>query len=52
LTCAKMVINAGLVRVVYAGNYPDENARAFLSQAGVALIRYDSLLASASAREA
>ena len=52
LTCAKMIINAGLVRVVYAGNYPDENARAFLSQAGVALIRFDSLVASASASAA
>lgn len=49
LTCAKMIINAGLLRVVYAGDYPDENARAFLSQAGVALIRYDSLMAPASA---
>ncbi len=44
-----MIINAGLLRVVYAGDYPDENARAFLSQAGVALIRYDSLMAPASA---
>lgn len=48
LTCAKMIINAGLLRVVYAGAYPDEHARAFLSQAGVALIRYDSLIPPAS----
>ncbi|MCC7355840.1 MAG: cytidine/deoxycytidylate deaminase family protein [Anaerolineae bacterium] len=37
LTCAKMIINAGLMRVVYAGNYPDENAVAFLKEADVAL---------------
>jgi len=37
LTCAKMIINAGLVRVVYAGAYPDENAVAFLREANVAL---------------
>jgi dCMP deaminase len=37
LTCAKMIINSGIVRVVYAGNYPDENSRAFLAQAGVEL---------------
>jgi len=37
LTCAKMIINAGLVRVVYAGHYPDEQAVAFLSEAGVTL---------------
>ncbi len=45
LTCAKMIINAGLVRVVYAGTYPDANARAFLSQAGVALVHVDITLA-------
>ena len=37
LTCAKMIINAGIKRVVYAGNYPDENSRRFLQEAGVAL---------------
>ena len=26
LTCAKMIINAGLVRVIYAGDYPDANS--------------------------
>ncbi|MCS7221771.1 MAG: cytidine/deoxycytidylate deaminase family protein [Anaerolineae bacterium] len=40
LTCAKMIINAGIVRVVYAGDYPDENSRAFLAEAGVELIRF------------
>lgn len=38
LTCAKMLINAGVKRVVYAGNYPDENSRRFLEEAGVALV--------------
>lgn len=37
LTCAKMIINAGIKRVVYAGHYPDENSVAFLEAAGVAL---------------
>ena len=37
LTCAKMIINAGIKRVVYAGHYPDENAVAFLRDAGVEL---------------
>ncbi len=40
LTCAKMIINAGIRRVVYAGDYPDELARAFLEEAGVELCRY------------
>ena len=40
LTCAKMIINAGIRRVVYAGVYPDENAVAFLHEAGVELVAY------------
>lgn len=41
LTCAKTIINAGIVRVVYAGEYPDDMAQEFLSQAGVVLERYE-----------
>ncbi len=38
-TCAKMIINAGLKRVIYAGEYPDELARNFLAEAGVEVVR-------------
>ena len=38
------VINAGIVRVVYGGQYPDDNSVAFLAQAGVALQRYEGRL--------
>jgi dCMP deaminase len=37
LTCAKMIINAGIRRVVFAGHYPDQHAVAFLEDAGVVL---------------
>jgi dCMP deaminase len=37
LTCAKMIINAGIRRVVFAGHYPDANAVTFLEEAGVTL---------------
>ncbi len=40
LTCAKMIINAGIRRVVYAGQYPDQNAVAFLREAEVWLDAY------------
>lgn len=33
--CAKMLINAGVVRVMYEGNYPDERAMEFFQEAGV-----------------
>ena len=38
LSCAKMIINAGLKRVLYGGEYPDELAVGFLEQAGVELV--------------
>ena len=41
LNCAKMIINAGIERVVYAGHYPDEIAWGFLEEAGVELSRYE-----------
>ena len=37
LTCAKMLINAGIQRVVYAGNYLDNYSRQFLAEARVQL---------------
>ena len=40
LICAKMIINAGIRRVVYGGDYPDDLARRFLEEAGVELMRY------------
>ena len=39
LTCAKLAINAGLVRVVYEELYPDELAAQMLAEAGVQLER-------------
>ena len=47
LNCAKMIINAGIVRVVYGGDYPDHQARVFLSEAGVALVHLNSHTAPA-----
>ena len=33
--CAKMLINAGVTRIVYEGSYHDERAMAFFAEAGV-----------------
>ncbi|RJQ54560.1 MAG: cytidine deaminase [Actinobacteria bacterium] len=35
--CAKMLINAGIRRVVYRDSYPDELAQAMLAEAGILL---------------
>ena len=38
--CAKMIINAGIGRVVYAEGYPDDFSVDLMRQAGVTLERY------------
>ena len=42
ITCAKMIINAGIVRVVCANAYPDEFSRGMLEEASVQLEVWDT----------
>ncbi len=37
--CAKMIINAGIVRVIFDGDYPDDFAMEMFQQAGLEVIR-------------
>ncbi len=39
--CAKMIVNAGIVRVVYQEGYPDDFAVEMLKEGGVVLERYE-----------
>ncbi len=39
--CAKMIINAGIRRIVYREGYPDEFSLRLLGEAGVTLERYE-----------
>ncbi len=41
LTCAKMIINAGIQKVWYRDGYPDDLAFQFLEEAGVAIEKLD-----------
>ena len=41
LTCTKMIINAGIKRVVFAGDYPHPMSVEFLHAAGLRIERYD-----------
>lgn len=41
--CAKMMINAGIDRIVYEGDYPDEMARQLLAEAEVTLCRFTAI---------
>lgn len=39
--CAKMILNAGIVRLVYNGDYPDEEGIELLEKAGLDVMYYD-----------
>ncbi len=41
ILCAKMLINAGVVRIVYQGPYPDELARQMMDEAGLEVVRWE-----------
>ena len=41
ITCAKMIINAGIIKILYLNTYPDELARTLLKEAGVEEINYE-----------
>jgi len=40
--CAKMLINAGIQRIVFNGEYPDELAMSLLQEAGIRVERFRS----------
>ncbi len=40
LICSKMIINAGIRRIYYEGDYPDALSRTMLAEAGVELIQW------------
>ena len=42
ILCAKLAINAGITKIVYKGDYPDELSRKMLNEAGVRLVKFDS----------
>lgn len=43
VNCAKLLISAGVERIVYDEAYPDAFAQALLAEAGVALVHFPSL---------
>lgn len=40
ILCSKMLINAGIRRIVYRGDYPDKLALDMLDEAGVTVVKY------------
>jgi dCMP deaminase len=39
-TCAKMIINAGIARVIYEGDYPDDFSKVLFREARLEVLRY------------
>ncbi|NLY18703.1 MAG: cytidine deaminase [Clostridiaceae bacterium] len=39
--CAKLIINAGIIKVVFKGDYPDPLAMELLQEAGVRVVKYE-----------
>jgi dCMP deaminase len=39
--CAKMAINAGISKIIYAGGYPDELAQEMLKQSQLKVVKYE-----------
>jgi len=42
ITCVKMIINAGIIKIFYKNNYPDKLARELLQEAGIEEIYYEN----------
>lgn len=40
ITCSKMIINAGIKKVIFQGDYPDALARKILKEAKIELLKY------------
>jgi dCMP deaminase len=38
--CAKLIINSGIKRIVFKGDYPDELSMSLLNEAGVRVVKY------------
>ncbi len=41
--CAKMIINAGIKRIIFFDDYPDEFSMEILKEAGVEIVKYQDL---------
>jgi dCMP deaminase len=39
--CSKMIINAGIKKIVFKGDYPDELAMDMLKEAGIRVIKFE-----------
>jgi dCMP deaminase len=41
ILCAKLIINSGIKKIVFKGEYPDEYAMDILKEAGIRVVKYE-----------
>jgi dCMP deaminase len=41
ILCAKLLINAGIKKIIFKGDYPDELAMEILKEAGIRVVRFE-----------
>lgn len=41
ILCAKMIVNAGIKKIIFKGDYPDELAMAILREAEIRVVKYE-----------
>ena len=41
MLCAKLIINAGISKVIFKGDYPDKLAMELFKEAGVRIVKYE-----------
>lgn len=39
--CSKLIINAGIKKVIYKGDYPDDLSMQLLSEAGIEIVKFE-----------
>jgi dCMP deaminase len=51
IICSKMIINAGILRIVFEEGYPDQLAEEMIKEAGVGFVRFSDLEARTGENE-
>ena len=41
ILCAKLIINAGIKKIIFKGDYPDELSMEILKEAGIRVVRFE-----------
>jgi len=41
--CAKMIVNAGIKKVIYKGSYPDEMSQKIFDEAGIEVVKFEEI---------